>query len=174
MQMEALRCDAVLPRARVYPSLATQTQRSIIGVGLGRLKNFFREWARRHISRTYGFCAQTPSRTWPPARVSPRVCGSPACVAPPRSARRVQPPSRVCPVRRFFPCAPPCAAPLACSSFAQSIPAQTRGRCPYPPYLSGAVSFMANMTDMDSFEAAFALTARRKPRSENHGCFRVS
>lgn len=39
--MEALRCDAVLPRARVYPSLGTQTQRSIIGVGGNRLKNFF-------------------------------------------------------------------------------------------------------------------------------------
>ena len=39
--MEALRCDAVLPRARVYPSLGTQTQRSIIGMGGNRLKNFF-------------------------------------------------------------------------------------------------------------------------------------
>ena len=39
--MEALRCDAVLPRARVYPSLGTQTQRSIIGVGVECLKNFF-------------------------------------------------------------------------------------------------------------------------------------
>lgn len=140
--MEALRCDAVLPRARVYPSLATQTQRSIIGVGLGRLKNFFRERARRHISRTYGFRTRL-FRIWLLARVPPRTCGSPAfsparaapfacvpprvCGSPAFSSARAAPP-RVCAPcadssRARLPCAapraPPCAAPvhslLACA-----------------------------------------------------------
>lgn len=109
---------------------------------MGRLKNFFRERARRHISRTYGFCARL-FRIWLLARVSPRVCGSPA-FSPARAAPfacvpRAQILPVRAPVRGFLPpvrssltCAPPAYVPPACSSLAGGPRAQPPLACSAP------------------------------------------
>lgn len=94
--MEALRCDAVLPRARVYPSLGTQTQRSIIGVGGNRLKNFFDKRPTVTFPAHTAFALMVLPRTaLSHARLS-RTHGSFAQSAPTQASSR-------CPYPLFLP-----------------------------------------------------------------------